>query len=336
MRTRALAGLALVLLSSLPGAPKAGRDWAKYPAVAEVDTDEDIFVFGDVHGDYNRLLNLLNTAGIVSGRPADPEAVEWAAGKAVVVFVGDMMDKGKHSLKVLRLVRALRDAASRKGGQVIALMGNHEAEFLADPGNRKAEAFVQELQNANLNAVDVAACRGDLGQFLCSLPFAARVGDWFFAHAGDTGGRTIEQLNRDLRNGVEKDGFATLELVGKDSILEAPLRGRGLTPWIESRSPGANAAALGVSHLVQGHEPREIRFADGTIRNTGEMFQRDGVLFLVDTGMSKGVGHSTGAILHIQKKDGREAIALCADGTKTTIWDDKSNPAIGQAAPCGQ
>jgi hypothetical protein len=88
--------------------------------------------------------------------------------------------------------------------------------------------------------------------------------------------------------------------------------------------------------MAQGHEPGKIVFADGTQRNSGEIFQRYGLLFLVDTGMSKGVGKSQGAILHIKGNGGQEAIAICADGTKTTIWDTKGKPEIGKAAPCGR
>lgn len=343
-QTLAAGVLAVSLLASGDGARKVERDWVKHPAVVEVDTDEDMFVVGDVHSDYNRLVKLLTSAGIIRDAPAGPQAVEWSAGQSIVVFTGDMMDKGKYGLKVLLLAQALRDAASRNGGQVIVLMGNHEAEFLADPGNRKAVGFVEELRAAGLDPAEVAACQGNLGRFLCSLPFAARVRDWFFAHAGNAGGRTIERLNGDLRNAVEKNGFGTPELVGSDSLLEAPLRGKGLKPWFESRAAAGDgrrvlekdAAALGVRHLVQGHEPGNIRFADGTLRNAGEMFQRYGVLFLVDTGMSKGVGNSTGAILHVKGKTGQEAIAICADGTETTLWNDRSRPETGKAAACGK
>jgi hypothetical protein len=347
MRSATLATfLALVLLppSGASTGQKAIRDWEKYPAVVELDADQDIFVIGDVHGDYDRLVKLLLSAGIISRPPADSQTVDWSAGMSIVVFTGDMIDKGDNSLGVLRLIRALRDAASAKGGTVIALMGNHEAEFLADPGNRKAVGFVEELRAAKLDPVDVAACRGDIGRFLCSLPFAARVRDWFFAHAGNTHGRSLEQLKRELRSAVEKDGFATPELIGRDSILESQLRGRGEKPWFESRTPGeddkrvldADAAALGVAHLVQGHEPARIRFADGTERGAGEMFQRYGALFLVDTGMSKGIDKSQGAILHIKGKHGKQAVALCADGTETPIWDAAAKPPIGKAAPCGR
>ena len=141
-------GLAVTLLfhGDLPvalGQQKVERDWTKYPAIVQIDTGEDILVVGDVHGDYNHLVRALQAANIIARQPGRADEVNWIAGKAVVVFMGDMIDKGTHSLKVLTLVRALRDAAIHQGGQVIVLLGNHEARFLADPSNEKAQAFRQ-------------------------------------------------------------------------------------------------------------------------------------------------------------------------------------------------
>ncbi len=40
------------------------------------------------------------------------------------------------------------------------------------------------------------------------------------------------------------------------------------------------------------------------------MFQRFGLLFFIDTGMSEGVDDSDGAVLHIDQ-NGYQAIAMC-------------------------
>ncbi|MBZ5635194.1 MAG: metallophosphoesterase [Acidobacteriia bacterium] len=205
---------------------KVVRDWAKYPAVVQIDTGEDIFAIGDVHADYHRLLKLLVAAKIVE-RPANPETVRWIAGKAVLVFTGDLIDKGPHSLQVVRLAASLRKAAAASGGQVITLMGNHEAEFLADPTEKKVRDFAQDLRGAGLMPTDVAACREDVGQLLCSLPFGVRVRDWFFSHGGNTGGRTISQLIADFQKGVDKDGFGTPQLIDANSMLEARIGEEG-------------------------------------------------------------------------------------------------------------
>ena len=169
----------MVLLVSVANAlaqTRVARDWGKHPAILQIDTKEDIFAVGDVHGDYDRLVDLLAAAKII-GRTSTPETVTWTAGKAVLVLTGDLIDKGPHSVAVLELVRSLRDAAARQGGQVVILMGNHEAEFLADPSVKKAKDFADDLRRAGVDPKQVAACESEMGKFLCSLPFGARVRD---------------------------------------------------------------------------------------------------------------------------------------------------------------
>jgi hypothetical protein len=78
------------------------RNWIKHPAVVELDTEEDVFAVGDVHGDYDRLVTLLAAGKVIDPDPASPERAGWAAGKAVLVCTGDLIDKGPHSLKVIR------------------------------------------------------------------------------------------------------------------------------------------------------------------------------------------------------------------------------------------
>jgi hypothetical protein len=321
-----------VLAQTATAQNKTVRDWAKYPAIVQIETAEDIFAIGDVHGDYDRLVKLLATAKIIE-RPASPDAVKWIAGKAVLVFTGDLIDKGPHSLQVVRLAASLRNAAAESGGQVITLMGNHEAEFLADPTEKKVKDFAQDLRGAGIVPADVSACHEDVGQFLCSLPFGARVGDWFFSHGGNTGGRTIPQLTADFETGVGGDGFGSRQLVDANSMLEARLgeEGPGGKSWFEIQSPQRNAAqllnsyvaALGVDHLVQGHQHQKIIFEDGQQRSAGQMFQWRGLIFLIDVGMSEGVGDSHGAVLHIRYKNGEEASAIYADGTETGIWNSR-------------
>ena len=319
------------------------RDWQKLPAVVQLDTSEDIFAIGDIHSDYDRVVDLLVGAKIIAGRPTSPEKVSWSAGKSVVVFTGDFIDKGPNALGVIALLSALRPAAAQAGGHVIVTMGNHEAEFLSRKETDKAKDFHAEIKRAGLADKDMTECRADAGQFLCSLPFAARVNDWFFSHAGNSGGRTLSQLTEDLQRGIDKDGFDTPELLDPNSLVLARLgaEGPGGKSWFEAGSPrytaeqllSAYASALKVAHIVEGHAPSAAQFPDGTNREAGQMFQWHGLLFLIDTGLSRGVDYSNGAVLHIQTAKG-EASAICANGTVTPLWDKVQKPTIGRALPC--
>ena len=337
-----------IALSAGNSVAKAKRDWAKYPAVVEVDTTEDVYAVGDAHADYERLVGVLTSAKLIAGMPQQPGQVVWTAGKAVLVITGDMIDKWTDSLKVIALIRALQTSAAAKGGQVIVTMGNHEAEFLADPHGSKTEEFGDELKKAGLKRNSVADCEGDLGQFLCTLPIAARVNDWFFSHGGNTDGQSIQALSSAIQSGFAKDGFATKELVGDNSILEARLNDKGPNglPWFDIGSTKTDpqkllakyTKALGVHHIVQGHQPGKVEFPDGQKRSKEDMFQRYGLLFLIDTGMSKGIEGSTstgGALRITGTNSSQQAIAICANGTQTTLWDS-ANPIALNAQHCGK
>jgi hypothetical protein len=213
---------------------------------------------------------------------------------------------------------------------VIVLAGNHEAELLTAPDGVQTSARVADWGRLGVSPANLRACAGDMGEFLCSLPFGARVGDWFFSHAGNTGGRTIRQLSTQIEDGRYK-------LTDPNSILEARL-GEG-REWFSTADPKAGerqllasyAAALGVKHMVQGHQHNDVKFDDGAERRTGEMFQRWGLLFLIDVGMSREIGDSQGAALKITQAS---AVAVCPDGQETLLWDAKSDTGLGRAGPC--
>jgi hypothetical protein len=320
------------------------RDWKNYPAVVRIEHADEIYAIGDAHSDFRRLARAMAAAGIIEAPVENPMDAKWRAGHAVLVTTGDMIDKGPRALDVLRLLRHVRDEARRAGGDAVILAGNHEAEFLADPSAPKGKEFAAQLEAAKINPADVGACKGEFGEFLCSLAFAARVDDWFFAHGGNSAGRTVDRLMSDLEAGVERDGYASQELIGEESILEARLNGEGRRPWIDAGLPAKNekqllaeyATALGVLHIVEGHVPSPVVFGDGVRRARGEMFQRFGLLFLIDTGMSEGVDDSGGAVLHISKQGGERAEAVCPDGTRTLLWDAKTRQSVGEAKPCAK
>jgi hypothetical protein len=324
---------------------KVARDWAKDPAVVQIETTEDVFAIGDVHGDRDRLVTLLSGAGIVARVEGAPGEVRWKAGKAIVVFTGDMIDKGPKPVETLSLLRSLRGEAAQAGGRVVVLMGNHEADFLRDPGSEKANDFAAQVRAAGLDPKEIAACGGELGRFLCAMPFAVRVNDWFFSHAGNTGGRGMGRLIADLQSGFDRDGFGTAQLTAGDSLIQARIgaQGPGGVSWYETagakQSAGqtlaANADALGVAHIVQGHQHAEVRFPDGKVRKVGEMYQWHGRLFLIDVGMSRDIGESAGAILHIRAGARREAEGICPGGRRVKLWDGKQKPDSARGVRCG-
>jgi hypothetical protein len=320
-----LALLALPLFAETPP-----RNWGRCPAVIDLKTTETVYALGDTHGDYDRLVTLLVAGKLLAGAPASAEEATWSGGKSILVITGDMIDKWNQSLDVIALLRALTSSAATQGGRVVISSGNHEAEFLDDPTGSKTKDFRKELEKAGLDPKEVAKGEDSegIGKFLLCLPFGTRVNDWFFAHAGSTKGRTFEQLTRDLMSGFDDKGYAATVLLGEKGLLEARM---SPAPWWEKKGDQpidsimrlqSYADALGVDHIVFGHQPGSYDFNDGSKRKKGKLFENfDGLVFLMDMGMSEGVNYSKGALLRIQGSgDDETATALFPDGTQKQIW----------------
>lgn len=328
MKRRIALLFALLALPIFAATPP--RNWGRCPAVVTLETNERVFALGDIHGDYDRLVTLLAAGKLIDGIPSSPSGVRWSGGRAVLVVSGDMIDKGTRSLDVIALLRALTTSANAQGGRVILNAGNHEAEFLADPNGKKAAEFRKELEAAHLDPRTVADGLDErgVGKFLLCLPFASRVNYWFFSHAGNTNGRTLGQLTRDLQQGVDKDGYKAPVLLGERGLLETRMK----PVWWER--PGDEpidsfarmleyADALGARHIVFGHQPGTYTFNDGTVRTKGTLFQHlNGLVFLIDTGMSSAVDHSHGALLRIERNGSvyDEAFAIFPDGTERRLF----------------
>lgn len=107
-------------------------------AVLAQRSAQRIIAVGDLHGDYDAWSAIARAAGLVDARG------RWRGGDTIMVQVGDVPDRGPNSLKIIRQLMRLQREAPRRGGRVIALVGNHEAMNMThdlryvDPGEYAA------------------------------------------------------------------------------------------------------------------------------------------------------------------------------------------------------
>jgi len=111
----------ILLVAVAPVFPQALPDAAQDTSPDTFQDVRRIVAIGDVHGDYQSLLDLLRTAALVDAKGA------WTGGATHLVLTGDMIDRGDHSAQVLDLLMDLEPQARKAGGRLHALIGNHEA-----------------------------------------------------------------------------------------------------------------------------------------------------------------------------------------------------------------
>jgi hypothetical protein len=84
------------------------------------DAGKRIVAVGDIHGNYGGFVSILQRAGLVD------EDAHWIGGDTTFVQTGDVFDRGAEVFEVLDLLMRLEDEAAAVGGEVVALIGNHE------------------------------------------------------------------------------------------------------------------------------------------------------------------------------------------------------------------
>src|SRR5262249_24293466 len=90
-------------------------------SIADTAATERVVAIADIHGDLDAFVGILQRAQLI-----DP-GKHWAGGRAILVQIGDLLDRGPKVRDVMDLLMSLQREAQRQGGRVVVLMGNHEA-----------------------------------------------------------------------------------------------------------------------------------------------------------------------------------------------------------------
>jgi Calcineurin-like phosphoesterase len=327
---RRIALVALVVLSvAWPGRAADKCEWTGVDRIVAI---------GDVHGAYDRFVEILKAAGIVDGD------LHWTAGKTHVVQLGDILDRGDDSRKTLDLARALEREAEKAGGRMHLLLGNHEiARMLGDlrltaPGEYLAfvtaasedvrekaakslkpatdEELARLIQQTPLGQVEMRQAfgrQGEYGRWLRHQPTVVKIDEFVFVHGGISPAvapmpcaAINEQVERDLTSDLDKTREAPLETL--TARVDGPLWYRGLAQEPETFTPQVDdiLTKQAARAIVIGH----------TVALTGRITLRfGGRVILLDTGMQPAYAQG-----------GRASALEIVKGEASAIYVDRRDP----------
>jgi Calcineurin-like phosphoesterase len=286
---------------------------------ASQDTFNDvrrIVAIGDVHGDYQRLLELLRTAVLIDAKNT------WTGGDTHLVLNGDFVDRGDHSAQVMDLLMNLEPQARKAGGRLHALIGNHEAMNLygdlryvtkedfagfqgpdsKDLQDRQMRAALDDLKRQGTPPADENAWRkkfqdehplgwaeqrmafqpdGKYGKWLRQLNAIIKINDAVFLHGGISAkyaALTRGEINTRVRK--ELSNFSQLA-GGIVTDNEGPLWYRGMAQLPDDDRGMAELlprvlARQQARHIVIGHTPQ-----------LAVMPRFGGKVIAIDVGLSK-------------------------------------------------
>jgi hypothetical protein len=110
------AGISILLFLFLVFVGLASAGPAKLPT----EHTEAVVAIGDVHGDFDDFVAILQRVGLIDAQQ------HWTGGKATLVQVGDLLDRGPKPREAMDLLMSLEKEAPQAGGRVVSLLGNHE------------------------------------------------------------------------------------------------------------------------------------------------------------------------------------------------------------------
>ncbi len=248
-----------------------------------------IYVIGDIHGQFEKLVRLLRDTKLVDKR------LSWTGGNATLWFMGDFFDRGPDGIAVVDLVMRLQSEAAIAGGRVESLLGNHEVVLLAakrfgrhattGPGGN----FVADWQYNDGCDTDLAKLTLQHMDWIINLPAMALVGEWLFVHADATlytyYGSTVDEVNQSFRTLLQGgEPYAWDELLGEFSRRKE---------FGDDHVDGAKTAIeflnfYGGQKLLHGHTPISYLFDQSPENITSAFTYAGGRCVNVDGGMYLG------------------------------------------------
>jgi len=252
---------------------------AKAPAAAAVERRVPdgmrVYCVGDIHGRDDLLRQMAKHV------EADLEPCSFE--EAVTVFLGDYVDRGLGSMRVVeQLVRGEWPTS------IIALAGNHEdllMTFLEDAGVIESWRNLGGLETLHSYGVNVgpAMAKRDFGavqaafagcfpephrQFLEGLKDSTTIGDYFFCHAGVRPGVPLDRQNRNDLLTI-RDAFLASELEHGKLVVHGHTP--SLVPEIRFNRIGIDTAGYATGRLtclvLEKDQRRFLHVGEATTRS---------------------------------------------------------------------
>lgn len=219
---------------------------------------EKLFFISDLEGEFEGLRKLLLAAGIMDHR------YDWTFGRGHLVICGDLFDRGRQVPLVLWLLYRLEAEATRHGGYVHTILGNHDIMNLSGDLRYLDKKYLHSAELIGRDYLSLYGRDTELGRWLRSKNVIEKIGDNLCLHAGIAPELGRLWLSVGEVNGLCRpyyDRAPTTKGVG-DPKVDIFFRGRTSPFWyrgyfLEPKASQAQVdsvlAVFGGARLVVGH-----------------------------------------------------------------------------------
>ena len=242
-----------------------------------------VFVLGDVHGHLDVAQRLLREAGLLGSDGG------WTGRDAVLVWIGDLVDRGPDGLRTIDLARRLEDRAAAHGGRSVTLLGNHDlllagASRFPDARLRSGKGFAAYHDGVGGRETERERLGAERAGWIDRLPAFLRIDRTLFVHADAPGvlgwGRSLEEANRTVGIALASGTPEAYERLYLAMAAHHAFRGEAGAARLDRLS-----RRFDVDVVVHGHTPLQKL---GTERPTAPRIYQGGRVVNVDGGIYRG------------------------------------------------
>ena len=164
---------------------------------------ENIAALSDIHGQYDLAVEILRNNGIINSN------LDWNFGKGHLVIVGDVFDRGPKINEMLWLLYKLEIQATKKGGRLHFLLGNHEYMVLHKDLRYVHDRYKIATKLLGLAYDELYSNETIIGRWLRSKPTIIKINNSIFVHGGVSeefiaeNGIDLSNTNQIMRSSIE-------------------------------------------------------------------------------------------------------------------------------------
>ena len=132
----------------------------------------------DPHGRLDCVISLLQGNGVIDKK------LRWNFGRNHLVIIGDVFDRGKDVPQIFWLFYKLEEEATKAGGHVSLLLGNHEPLVMANDLRYTKDKYKVLAKRLGMKYPQLVGSNTELGRWLGTRNTMQIIGDGLYVHAG--------------------------------------------------------------------------------------------------------------------------------------------------------
>ncbi len=161
-----------------------------------------IFAISDVHGQFDRMVQILQNNGIIDA------SNNWSWQNGHLVILGDVFDRGPQVTECLWLIYKLEKQAEETKGKVHFTLGNHEAMVLQGDDRYVHDRYKEVAEKFKMTIPELYGTDSEFGRWLRTKNTIIRINDLLFCHAGINpellqNGYNLNDINNLIRNNID-------------------------------------------------------------------------------------------------------------------------------------